>query len=133
MPIRPPDLGNVRFIFDKQFIHLIAIIVQKNFVQTVRAVEISMGVPVPGINSPPSRLAAPRDVTSAFTIAANLSSIFNSEVLQVLIDTAPVFEQVARQLDLNTTFVQENLRWTLSRKKGLVTKYAISFAGKGYC
>ena len=133
MPIRPPDLGNVRFIFDKQFIHLIAIIVQKNFVQTVRAVEISMGVPVPGINSPPSRLAAARNVTSAFTTAANLSSIFNSEVLQVLIDTAPVFEQVARQLDLNTTFVQENLRWTLSRKKGLVTKYAISFAGKGYC
>ena len=133
MPIRPPDLGNVRFIFDKQFFHLIVIIVQKNFVQTVRAVEISMGVPVPGINSPPSRLAAARNVTSAFTTAANLSSIFNSEVLQVLIDTAPVFEQVARQLDLNATFVQENLRWTLSRKKGLVTKYVISFAGKGFC
>jgi len=133
MPTRPLDLGIVRFIFDKQFIHFIAIIVQKNFVQTVRAVEISMGIPVPGINSPPSpRLGTAKNVTSAFAIAATLSSIFNSEVLQVLTDAAPVFEQVARQLDLNTAFAQGGLRWRLSRRRALVTKFIISFTRRGF-
>jgi hypothetical protein len=133
MPTRPPDLGNVRFIFDDQFIHFIAIIVQKNFVQTVRAVEISMGIPVPSINLPPSpRLGAARDIASAFTIVSTLSSIFNSEVLQVLIDAIPVLEQVAEQLDLNTAFAQGGLRRRLARRGPLVTKYVISFTGRGF-
>ena len=133
MPARPLDLANVRFIFDKQFIHFIAIIVQKNFVQTVRAVEICMGIPVPGIKSPSSpRLGAAKNVTSAFAIAATLSSIFNSEVLQVLTDAIPVFEQVAEQLDLNTAFAEGGLRWLLSRRRALVTKYVISFTGRGF-
>jgi len=130
---KTPGLGECMFHIDKQFIHFIAIIVQKNFVQTVRAVEISLGIPVPGINLPPSpRLGAARDIASAFTIVSTLSSIFNPEVLQVLIDAIPVFEQVAEQLDLNTAFAQGGLRRRLARRGVLVTKYVTSFTGRGF-
>lgn len=135
MPTRLPDLGNVGLIFD-QFIYtyVSAIIVQKNFVQTVRAVEISLCIPVPDINPPSSsRLSAAENVTSAFAVASTLSSIFNPEVLQVLNDAAPIFEQVARQLELNTAFAQGGLRLRLSRRRALVTKYVISSPGRGFC
>jgi hypothetical protein len=62
-----------------------------------------------------------------------LSSIFNPEVLQVLNDAAPIFEQVARQLELNTAFAQGGLRLRLSRRRALVTKYVISSPGRGFC
>ncbi|KIM44393.1 glycoside hydrolase family 5 protein [Hebeloma cylindrosporum] len=97
---------------------------QKNFVQTVRAVEISLGIPVPGLKCPPSpRLSAANNVTSAFGMVSTLSSIFNPEVLRVLVDAVPVFEQVARQLRLNTAFSQGGLRRRLSRRKALVTNF----------
>jgi len=118
----------------KKFTHFILIVVQKNFVQTVRAVEIFLGIPVPGFNPLSSaRLGAAQNVTSAFTIAATMSSIFNTEVMQVLADAAPIFQQVAMQLSLNTAFAKGGLRWHLSRRRALVTKYVISFAGKGFC
>jgi len=135
MPTKPPTLESVRFTVDKK-IHPFHFdfIVQKNFVQTVRAVEISLGIPVPGFNPLSSpRLGVALNVTSAFTIAATLSSIFNTEVTQVLADAAPIFQQVARQLGLNTAFAEGGLRWRLSRRSALVTKYVISFAGKRYC
>ena len=134
MPTWLPDFGNVRFIFDKQFTHFIAIIVEKNFVQTVRAVELVLGILVPGISSPPSpSLDAVKNVTSAFAIASTLSSIStNPEVQQVLKDAALIFEQVAKQLGLNTTFAQGGLGW-LSRRSASVTKYVISPPGRGFC
>ncbi|KIM44396.1 glycoside hydrolase family 5 protein [Hebeloma cylindrosporum] len=97
---------------------------QKNFVQTVRAVEISLGIPVPDLNSPAlPRLRDANNVTSAFAIVANSSSVFSSEVLQVLVDAAPVFEQVARQLTLNTDFALGGLRCHLSRRRTLITNF----------
>jgi len=97
----------------------------------VRAVEIALGIPVPGIVlSPSPRLGTANNVASAFAITANLSSILNSEVRQVLIDAAPIFEQVARQLGLNTAFAQGGLRWRLSCRRALVTKYVTMDAVK---
>ena len=118
----------------QNFTHFIAIVVQKNFVQTVRAVELALGIPVPSISSPPSlTLGATKNVTSAFAVAPTLSSIFNSKVLQVLIDAAPIFAQVVRQLGLSTTLAQGGLSSRLSSSRALVTKYVISFVGRGLC
>jgi glucan endo-1,6-beta-glucosidase len=106
-------------------------VVQKNFVQTVRAVEIALGIPVPGIDlSPSPRLGAANNVTSAFAITASLSSICNAEVQQVLADATSIFEKIAIQLKLNTAFAKGSLRRRLSRRTALVTKYVTAFTLK---
>jgi hypothetical protein len=94
----------------------------KDFVEVVRAVELSLGIPVAGI-SPFDGFSSASNVTSALSTATTLSSIFNSEVLQVLRDTIPVLAEVAEQLSLNTVFDQGGLRSLLSKRTELVTTF----------
>ncbi|KAF8872215.1 glycoside hydrolase superfamily [Gymnopilus junonius] len=105
---------------NSQFSNHISLIVQVNFVETVRAVELILGIPVPGVSSFFEFQLAP-NVAAAFSTASNLTSIFNSEVRQVLIDTIPVLAHVAAQLGLNTDFDDGGLRFSLAEKKPLTT------------
>lgn len=95
---------------------------QTNFVQTVRAVELALGIPVPG-RSPFAGFNSAVNVTSAFSTATTLSSIFNSEVRQVLLDAIPILAQVTRQLSVNTAFAQGGLRSLLAARRPLVTTF----------
>ncbi|KAF8184464.1 glycoside hydrolase family 5 protein [Pholiota molesta] len=94
---------------------------QVNFVQTVRAVELALGIPVPGINSPSFDSAG--NATAALSGVSTLASIFNSEVRQVLHDAIPVLAQVAKQLDLNMEFAHGGLASILKARQPLVTTF----------
>jgi len=94
---------------------------QVNFVQTVRAVELALGIPVPGITHAPSSSAG--NVTTALSGTSTLSSIFNAEVRQVLLDAVPILVQVSEQLNLNTVFSQNGLGSRLRARQPLVTTF----------
>ncbi|KAF9563619.1 glycoside hydrolase family 5 protein [Agrocybe pediades] len=88
---------------------------QKNFVQVVRAVEWSLGIPVPGYS--PLSSSALGNATFSFSTAAG-SSFFNSEVRQVLEDAIPVFTKVAQQIGL-----VPDLSSLFKKRKPLVTTF----------
>ncbi|KAF8159297.1 glycoside hydrolase family 5 protein [Crassisporium funariophilum] len=96
---------------------------QKNFVQTVRAVEFSLGVPVPGISLASSIVQSSKNATAALSASATLSSIFNSEVRKVLQDAVPIIAKVSLQLALNVAFDQGGLRSSLGGRQPLVTAF----------
>jgi hypothetical protein len=96
-------------------------LVQKNFVQVIRAVELTLGIP-PVSGQVPPILASQVNVASALSAAATLQNIFNPEVCKVLKDAAPIFAQVAQQLVLNTRFEPGGLRSILQQRTALVTK-----------
>lgn len=74
--------------------------VQKNFVQVVRAVELLLGIPVPGLTPLPRGHAKPT-IASVFSHVSQLENIFNAEVRKVLVDMLPVLLKVALQISLN--------------------------------
>lgn len=96
-------------------------LVQVNFVHTVRAVELALGIPVLGI-SPPANVSAASNAESALSSISTLSSIFNPEVLQVLEDSTPILIEVAEQLSLNMVYNQNGLGSRLRARLPLVTK-----------
>lgn len=63
---------------------------------TVRAVELVLGVSIPGLTLDMS--IATNNVSEALLEVANASTIFNSEVLAALKDAAPMLLEVAGQL-----------------------------------
>ncbi|KAF8957115.1 glycoside hydrolase family 5 protein [Flammula alnicola] len=100
---------------------------------TVAAIE-AMNEPImnadqtPGLGgwvtfSPSAGLASASNVTAALSTAATLSSVFNSQVRQVLFDAIPVLAQVAEQLSLNMVFAEGGLRSFLHARKPLVTTF----------
>ncbi|KAF5316798.1 hypothetical protein D9619_006733 [Psilocybe cf. subviscida] len=93
---------------------------QVNFVQTVRAVEFSLGIRVPGISA---SVSAAKDAPSAFMNAASLSNIFNAEVRQVLNDAAPILASVAKQLLVNTLFGRRGLGQSSGSRQPLITTF----------
>lgn len=95
---------------------------QKNFVQVIRAVELTLGIP-PVSGEVPPILASQVNVSSALSAAATLQNIFNPEVCKVLKDAAPIFAQVAQQLILNTRFELGGLRSILQQRTALVTNF----------
>ena len=119
-----PGLGGcmkITLFFMKNNLTDIFFVVQVNFVQTVRAVELSLGIPIPGITNAPSSNAA--NVSAALSGTSTLSSIFNAEVRQVLLDSIPILAQVSEQLGLNTEFTQNGLGSRLRARSPLVTTY----------
>ena len=82
-------------------------IVEKNFVETIRAVEHALGFPdsLPGAPNNGNLL----NVTHAFATTATLSSILSAEVCKVLQDAIPIIFQIALELDLNLVFGQDGL------------------------
>ena len=76
-----------------------------NFVKVVRAVELVLGIPVPGV-----QLDA-QITTSNFTAAisdvcngTSLSEIFNDEVKAALEAAAPILVEIAGELSIPTIF-----------------------------
>ncbi|TEB33243.1 glycoside hydrolase family 5 protein [Coprinellus micaceus] len=95
---------------------------QKNFVKVIRAVELSLGIPVPGVNPGPSILSS-HNVTAALATLSENKDVFNDEVRQVLKDMVPVLVKVAVQLAANINLDKQDLRATLRKKKALTTTF----------
>lgn len=76
----------------------IYLLVQKNFVQTVRAVELVLGISVPGWTLPHKAKSA--NFTEALASAAKTCKFMNDEVKSVLMDAIPMIEEVGAQLGI---------------------------------
>lgn len=72
--------------------------VQKNFVDTVRAVELLLGIPVPGMSL--NAQITTSNFTQTLDIAANLTGIFNSNVRAALAAAAPILVDLAVELSV---------------------------------
>ena len=97
-------------------------VVDKNFVQTVRAVEHSLGISdsLPGLISIRDN-GNPLNATQAIAITATLTSILTSEVCKVLQEAVPIILQIALELKINLAFEQNGLGSFLSTRRSLVT------------
>jgi hypothetical protein len=90
-------------------------------VQVVRAVELLLGIHVPGYAAPAS-FAVASNVTSGFqTSATTFGHMFTPEVVQVLKDATPILFEVVKQLGTNVVYSQADLRGRLRRRSSLVT------------
>ncbi|KIK98196.1 glycoside hydrolase family 5 protein [Paxillus rubicundulus Ve08.2h10] len=72
---------------------------QQNFVQTVRAVELVLGVSVPDMSLGFSASASTSNFTAALGTAST-ASVFNSEVQSVLKDAIPILLEIGNQCGL---------------------------------
>ena len=97
------------------------IIDYKNFVQTVRAVEYSLG-----ISDPLSGFILTSDNLNATQAIATTSSFLGSELSKVLEQSFPIILQIASDLDINLAFEQDGLESSLSTRRPLVTKYVLN-------
>ena len=100
----------------------------KKFVQTVRAVEHSLGISdslsdlIPYLDN-----GNPLNATQAIAKTAMLSSFLSPEVCNVLQEAAPIILQIALDLDINLVFEQDGLGSFLSTRRPLVTTYVFKF------
>ncbi|OCH93675.1 glycoside hydrolase family 5 protein [Obba rivulosa] len=74
---------------------------QKNFVQTVRAVELILGIPVPGLQL--DAKVTTSNFTSAITSVTE-SNVFNSEVTAALLDAVPILIELGTELAVPEIF-----------------------------
>ena len=100
----------------------ITYLVEKNFVETVRAVERSLGIS----DSLPALIPTLDNgnflnATQAIATIATLSSFLTSEVCEVLHEAIPIILQIALELDINLDFEQDGLGSFLSTRRPLVT------------
>jgi hypothetical protein len=92
--------------------------VQRNFVQTIRAVELALGIAVPGMK-PVANTAA--QFTDALTGVAK-ANIFNANVSTALVDAVPMLLWAAAELVLAPVFGT----YKSSGRTPLTTKYVFS-------
>jgi glucan endo-1,6-beta-glucosidase len=100
--------------------------VQVNFVKTIRAVELLLGIPVPGETL--SFKLSTTNFTSALTDAASSSDsgIFTDEIKSVLRDAAPILAQVGFELAIPAIFdFQLSSAPVHSQRAPLVAKYVL--------
>lgn len=105
MPIKPQAMATVRSIMAlPRLLVNFSTPVQQNFVKVVRAVELILGIPIPG-EQLTSKLTT-TNFTSAMPAMMNSSSggLFNDEVKSVLEDAAPILTQIAFELVIPTIF-----------------------------
>lgn len=105
---------------------MMAYVVDKNFVQTVRAVEHALGIPnsFPGL--PSVDIGVRLNVTEAIATIATVSSPLSFEVSQVLLDSIPIIIQIALELNFHLTFGSDEWRSSLTTSNPLVTKYGLN-------
>lgn len=97
---------------------------EKNFVQTIRAVEHSLGFPdsLPGLSSVLNN-GESHNATQALAATATLSTILSSEVCQVLQEAIPIILEIALELSINLVFGQDELGSSLSARRPLVSNF----------
>ncbi|CCM02655.1 uncharacterized protein FIBRA_04759 [Fibroporia radiculosa] len=93
---------------------------QKNFVDTVRAVELTLGIPVPGMTL--DTQISTNNFTEALGQVANTSTIFNSNVKEALAEAAPILVELAIQLAV-PAILDTNLASGLPSRSTLVTTF----------
>lgn len=96
--------------------------VQKEFVDTVRAVELTLGIPVPGLSLDTQINTS--NFTEALGQVASLSTIFNSNVREALAAAAPMLVDLAVQLSV-PALLDTSLASGLPSRNTLVTTCAI--------
>ena len=102
-----------------------------NFVKTVRAVELILGIPVPGVTfdmklTTTNFTAAMSATATAMgnATSAGASGIFNSEVIAALQEAAPILVEMALELSIPTIFNFASAAAPVhSQREPLVTKY----------
>lgn len=91
--------------------------VQKNFVQTVRAIELTLGISVPGLLFDYSTSST--NFTAALADTCS-SPMFNDEVVAAITDAIPILLQIAFQYDIGGLFTSSPFQ--CKGKPPLVTK-----------
>ena len=97
----------------------------EGFVQTMRAVEHSLGIPnsFPGLVS--DNTGTSKNVTDAIATTARSSSL-TSEIRQALEDSISIFTKIALELKVNIVFEQNGLRSRLASGSPLAAKYGLN-------
>lgn len=109
--------------------------VQMNFVKTVRAVELVLGIPIPGVafsskitttNFTAAMSATVTAMGNGNSTGASASNIFTPEVTAALQDAVPILVEMALELSIPTIF---NFASTAApvhnQREPLVTKSAV--------
>lgn len=87
--------------------------VQMNFVKTVRAVELVLGIPIPGVafsskitttNFTAAVSATATAMGNGTSTSASASNIFTPEVTAALQDAVPILVEMALELSIPTLF-----------------------------
>lgn len=97
-------MATVSCVFHRNLLPLTPPIVQKNFVKTIRAVELLLGIPVPGesLGFKPTGT----NFTDVLNTAASSSGsgIFTSEIKSVLKDAVPILAGIGFELAIPAIF-----------------------------
>ncbi|KDQ61913.1 glycoside hydrolase family 5 protein [Jaapia argillacea MUCL 33604] len=101
---------------------------QMNFVKVVRAVELMLGIPVPGYTAP--TVSSSSNFTAVLVEAASsnytttsYANLFNPEVQSVLRDAAPIMLEVAAQLGIGGAVLDYLGQGAWAEKTPLVTNF----------
>ncbi|KAF9234097.1 glycoside hydrolase family 5 protein [Melanogaster broomeanus] len=92
---------------------------QKNFVQTIRAVELILGIPVPDMSLELSASLSTSNFTAALGVAST-ASIFSPEVQSALSEAIPILIEIGSQYGLQGPFTSSPYR---SSRSSLVTNF----------
>ncbi|KAG8221111.1 glycoside hydrolase family 5 protein [Butyriboletus roseoflavus] len=90
---------------------------QVNFVQTVRAVELTLGIPVPGMSL--NVATSTTNFTAALSDACS-SPLFNAQVAAALKDAVPILLEIAHECGIDAEFTSSSFR---SDRSSLVTTF----------
>lgn len=77
--------------------------VQKRFVQVVRAVELALGIRLPGYETDYKQLPFSTNITVSFDTIRN-QNIFDPEVATVLVESIPIILRIAAEFRLSPIF-----------------------------
>ncbi|KAH9951100.1 glycoside hydrolase family 5 protein [Amylocystis lapponica] len=91
---------------------------QKNFVDTIRAVELVLGILVPGVQLD---TAITKNVSAALTDVASASTVFNPEVRAALAEAAPILLSLGVQLAIPAMFNSDLV--SANQREALVTTF----------
>ncbi|CDO68818.1 Glycoside Hydrolase Family 5 protein [Trametes cinnabarina] len=75
---------------------------QKNFVEVIRAVELILGIPVPGLSLDVK--VSTSNFTSALSATVSASKLFNKEVKSALAEAVPILVELGFELALSAIF-----------------------------
>ncbi|KIJ65456.1 glycoside hydrolase family 5 protein [Hydnomerulius pinastri MD-312] len=86
---------------------------QKNFVETVRAVELVLGIPIPSMSLNVSSSVSTSNFTAALSFAST-ASVFTPEVQSALKEAIPILIEIGAQYGLQGAFTSSPYRATRS-------------------